>query len=188
MMRNALFSFFGSGAPVAMAAALVALVASVVFLRTRNFLYDALALAATEAGFVALAAALAAGVLWSRSAAGVWWVWDTRLTAALVCGLVYAAYLMLRRAIEEPTERATSAAVVSVFAFLDAPLAVIAIAWWRTRRTLPPEGAPPPGWDTPASWHALAMLLVAGALTLILLRREERRRAQDAERRAALTL
>ena len=187
-MRDALFSFFGSGALVAMAAAVVALVASVVFLRTRNFLYDALALASTEAGFVLLAAALAAGVLWSHTAAGVWWAWDTRLTSALVCGLVYAAYLMLRRAIEEPTERATSAAVVSVFAFLDAPLAAIAVAWWRARRTLPPEGGPPPGWGTIASGNALAMLLIGAALTFILVRREERRRAQDAGRRAALTL
>jgi heme exporter protein C len=187
-MGNALFSFFGCGAPVAMAAAVVALVASVIFLRTRNFLYDALALASTEAGFVLLAAALAAGVLWTRTAAGVWWAWDTRLTAALVCGLVYAAYLMLRRAIEEPTGRATSAAVVSVFAFLDAPLAAIAIAWWRARRALPPEGRPPPGWSAPASWNALAMLALGAALTVILLRREQRRRARDARRRAALTL
>jgi heme exporter protein C len=187
-MREALFSFFGSGALVAMAAAMVALVASVIFLRTRNFRYDALALAATETGFALLSMALAAGVVWSRTAAGVWWAWDTRLTAALVCGLVYAAYLMLRRAIEEPTERATSAAVVSVFAFLDAPLAVVAIAWWRQRRTLPPEGGAPPGWGAPASWNAFAMLVLGAALTVILLRREERRRAQDAERRAALTL
>ena len=187
-MRDALFSFFGSGAPVALAAAAVALVASVIFLRTRNFLYDALALASTEAGFVLLAAALAAGVLWSHTAAGVWWAWDTRLTSALVCGLVYAAYLMLRRAIEEPTERAISAAVVSVFAFLDAPLASIAIAWWRAHRTLPPEGGPPPGWGALASGNALTMLLAGAALTVILLRREERRRAQDARRRAALTL
>jgi cbb3-type cytochrome oxidase subunit 3 len=78
--------------------------------------------------------------------------------------------------------------VVSVFAFLDAPLAVIAIAWWRARRTLPPEGGPPPGWGAPASWNALAMLVLGAALTVILLRREERRRAQDAQRRAALTL
>ncbi len=187
-MENALFAFFGSGAPVAMAAAVVALAASLVFLRTRNFLYDALALAATETGFVLLAAALAAGVLWSRTAAGIWWKWDTRLTAALACGLVYAAYLMLCRAIEEPTERATSAAVVSVFAFLDAPLAFVSIAWWRARRTLPPEGSPPPGWGTLASGDALAMLLVGAVFTVVLLRREERRRARDAQRRAALTL
>src|ERR1035438_6931711 len=188
LMREALFSFFGSGALVAMAAAMVALVVSVIFLRTRNFRYDALALAATETGFALLSMALAAGLVWSRTAAGVWWAWDTRLTAALVCGLVYAAYLMLRRAIEEPTERATSAAVVSVFAFLDAPLAVVAIAWWRSRRTLPPAGGAPPGWGAPASWNAFAMLVLGAALTVILLRREERRRAQDAERRAALTL
>jgi heme exporter protein C len=187
-MNDLLFSFFGAGAPVAIAAALVAVIASVVFLRTRNFRFDALALAVTETGFALLAAAIFAGVLWSHSTAGNWWKWDTRLTTALVCGLVYAAYLMLRRAIEEPTERATSAAVVSVFAFLDAPLAAIAIAWWRARRTLPPEGAAPPGWNTLASGTGIAMLLVAAGLTFIFWRREEQRRAQDAARRAALIL
>jgi heme exporter protein C len=187
-MRNALFSLLGSGAQVAMGAAVVALGASVVFLRTRNFLYDALALAATKAGFILLAISLAAGVLWSRTAAGVWWAWDTRLTTALVCGLVYAAYLMLRHAIEEPTGRATAAAVVSIFAFLDVPLAAVAIAWWRARRTLPPGGGPPPGWGTLAGGNALAMLAAGAALTVIFLRREERRRADDAARRAALAL
>jgi len=35
--------------------------------------------------------------------------WDARLTSALVCWILYAAYLMLRRAVEEPTQRATFA-------------------------------------------------------------------------------
>jgi heme exporter protein C len=171
-----------------MAAAVVAMAASVTFLRTHDFHYDALALAATETGCVLLAVALAAGVVWSRVSVGVWWTWDTRLTAALVCGLIYVAYLMLRRAIEEPTERATSAAVVSVLAFLDAPLAALAVVWWRERRALPPVAGPPPGWGLPPGWYALGMLLAGAAATLVLLRREERRRISDAERRASFTL
>lgn len=175
-MRNALFSLLGSGAQVAMGAAVVALGASVVFLRTRNFLYDALALAATKAGFILLAISLAAGVLWSRTAAGVWWAWDTRLTTALVCGLVYAAYLMLRHAIEEPSRRAASAAVESIFAFFDVPIIGIAVHWWLARHTAQASGA---------GWYVAPVALLGAALAWIRLRREQRRRAADAERRTA---
>ena len=45
---------------------------------------------------------------------GVWWAWDARLTSMLMCWLIYAGYLMLRRAIEEPTQRARLSAVVSI--------------------------------------------------------------------------
>ena len=64
---------------------------------------------------------------------GIWWTWDARLTSALVCWLLYAGYLMLRRAIEEPTQRATFAAVFSIFAFIDVPIVIFSIKWWRTQ-------------------------------------------------------
>ena len=69
--------------------------------------------------------------VWGRVAWGIWWTWDARLTSALVCWLLYAGYLMLRRAIEEPTQRATFAAVFSIFAFIDVPIVIFSIKWWR---------------------------------------------------------
>ena len=48
-------------------------------------------------------------MIWGRIIWGIWWTWDARLTSALVCWLLYAGYLMLRHAIEEPTQRATFA-------------------------------------------------------------------------------
>ena len=44
---------------------------------------------------------------------------------------------MLRRAIEEPTQRATFAAVFSIFAFLDVPIVFFSIKWWRTQHPQP---------------------------------------------------
>jgi len=86
-----------------------------------------------------------------------------RLTAALVCGLVYAAYLMLRRAIEEPTSGHVGRGGLGP-SLLDAtPLAVIP-SLVSTRRTASARRRSAPRMDTPASWHALAMLLVAGRL------------------------
>ena len=100
----------------------------------------AVAVAVTEVGLAFLAANLITGSIWGRVAWGIWWTWDARLTSALVCWLLYAGYLMLRRAIEEPTQRATFAAVFSIFAFIDVPIVIFSIKWWRTQHPQPVMG------------------------------------------------
>ena len=64
---------------------------SVQFLRTKDFKYDAAAVAVTEVGLAFLAANLVTGSIWARVIWGIWWTWDARLTSALVCWLLYAA-------------------------------------------------------------------------------------------------
>jgi heme exporter protein C len=179
-------SLFDASVWAAMLAALVAVVASIRFLRTRNFFYDSLALAVTEIGLVLLAAGIVAGAVAGRLAGGLWWTWNVRLTAGLVCWLLYAPYLMLRAAIEEPSQRASSAAVVSIFAFFDVPLAGGAVHWWLTRHAAAAgegTGLRPAVW-----WYIFAIVLLGVGLSWIRLRREQRRRAADAERRTAQTV
>ncbi len=172
-----LASLFDASVWAALAAAAVAALASILFLRTRDFFYDALALAATEIGLVLLAAGIVAGSIAVRLSTGLWWTWDARFTAALVCWLLYAPYLMLRNAIEEPSRRAASAAVVSIFAIFDVPVIALAVRWWLARRAAAPAIA--------VGWMILPMALLGAALAWIRLRQEQRRRAQDAERRTA---
>lgn len=172
-----LSSLFDASVWAALIAAVVAAIASILFLRTRDFFYDALALAATEIGLLLLAAGIVSGSLASRLAVGLWWTWDARLTAALVCWLLYAPYLMLRNAIEEPSRRAASAAVVSIFAIVDAPAIAVAVHWWLERHA--------PAAPIAVGWMILPMALLGTALARIRLRQEQRRRAQDAERRTA---
>ena len=50
----------------------------------------------------------------------------------LICWLIYAGYLMLRRAIEEPAQRARLSAVVSIFGFVEVIIVCKAIDWFRT--------------------------------------------------------
>jgi heme exporter protein C len=170
-------ALFDASMWTALAAAIVAAFASVFFLRTRDFFYDSLALAATEIGVILLAVGIVAGATAGRIAAGLWWTWDPRLTTALVGFLLYAPYLMLRRAIEEPTRRAASAAVVSIFAIFNAPLIALTVHWWLARRTAAVSMA--------AGWMILPVALAGIALAWMRLRQEQRRRAQDAERRIA---
>jgi len=192
--QGAIFKIIFFHVPVAMTAMLcagVALIGSVMFLITRNFKYDALAVAVTEVGLAFLAANLITGSIWGRIIWGIWWTWDARLTSALLCWLLYAGYLMLRRAIEEPTQRATFAAVFSIFAFLDVPIVIFSIKWWRTQHPQPVfwgGGSIPGDWYLTAGLQWLAVILFGIVLTAVRLRQEEAQREVDSLRRMAHAL
>src|ERR1700735_2015331 len=81
--QGAIFKIIFFHVPVAMTAMTasgVALIASVLFLVTKNFFFDALAVSVTEVGLAFLAANLITGSIWGRVAWGIWWAWDARLT------------------------------------------------------------------------------------------------------------
>jgi heme exporter protein C len=178
-------------APMAMTAMIgsaVGLLASIGFLLTKNFKYDAMAVAVTEVGLAFLAANLVTGSIWGRIIWGIWWTWDARLTSALVCWLLYAGYLMLRHAIDEPTQRATVAAVFNIFAFVDVPIVIFSIKWFRTQHPQPVlwgGGSIDPGYRSTLMLNWLAMILLGTVLTIIRLRQEETQREIDSLRRYA---
>ena len=166
-------------AGVAAIAILASLVCSIAYLRTRNLRFDSAAVGATEAGLAFLAAAIVNGCCLTAYASGRFWSWDSALTSALVCWLLYAAYLMLRQSVDEITQRATYAAVWSIFAFLDIPLAVGATAWWK------PGVHIPTGWTLPRAVNLIALLLIAIVFAVVRMRQEELRRDIDSLRRSA---
>jgi heme exporter protein C len=189
--QGAIFKIIFFHVPMAMTAMLcsfVALMGSVLFLITRNFKYDAMAVATTEVGLALLLGNLVTGSIWGRIIWGIWWTWDARLTSALVCWLLYAGYLMLRRAIEEPTQRATFAAVFSIFAFIDVPIVIFSIKWWRTQHPQPVfwgGGSFPPDWSAVFWLNVLAMVLFGATLVAVRLSQEEQQRELDYLRRLA---
>jgi heme exporter protein C len=170
-------------------AILTALVTSVLFLVTKNFKYDAIAVASTEVSVAFLSVGLVTGSIWGRVIWGIWWTWDPRLTSALICWLLYAGYLMLRRAIEEPTQRATFAAVFSIFAFIDVPIVYFSNRWWRTQHPQPvffsSTGSFPADWSAVMGWNILAILMLAVVIIAVRLRQEDTQREIDHLRRLA---
>ena len=70
---------------------------------------------------------LVTGSIWGKSQWGIWWAWDLRMTTQLMCFLLYLGYLVVRPAIAEPTQRATMSAFISIFAYADIPLVLMAI-------------------------------------------------------------
>ena len=180
--------FHVPAAITAMLCAGVSCFTSVGYLLTKSLKYDAISVSVTEVGLAFLAANLVTGSIWGRIIWGIWWTWDARLTSALVCWLLYAGYLMLRRAIEEPTARARISAVFNIFAFADVPIVIFSIKWWRTQHPQPVfwgGGSFPPDWTAVFLWNMLVMVLLGIVLTVVRVRQEDAQRELDSLRRTA---
>ena len=185
--------FHVPAAITAMSGFFVAMVMSALYLITRNLKFDSVAAAVTEVSVVFAAVNLVTGSIWARVIWGIWWTWDARLTSMLICWLLYAGYLMLRRATDEPTQRARLSGVLSIFAFVDVIIVWKSIEWWRTQHPAPvlsirQGGGMAPGMESPLWWNVLAMGLVAVSLVLLRMRQEGIRRELDALRRYAHAL
>jgi heme exporter protein C len=182
------------GAAVFMFGALAALIASTLFLVKRDFRYDAFAASITEVALMGGAINLITGMIWARIIWGIWWAWDARLTGMLISWLMYAGYLMLRQAIDEPTQRARFAAVLSILTFPGVIITYKAIDWWRTQHPAPvltirgAGGAMDPAMEAALYWNVLAFLLFAAVLTAVRMSQETMRRELDGVRREAHSL
>ena len=92
-----IFYFHMPSAWLFLIAAIVAGVASAIFLFGKKQNADGWALAAAELAVLFGVITLVTGPLWARKAWGVWWVWDARLTSSLMLWMIFVAYLLLRR-------------------------------------------------------------------------------------------
>lgn len=171
------------------------LVGSIVFLRTRNFKWDRLGVAAAEIGVAFFTVVLVTGPIWARPVWGIWWTWDARLTSSFVLWLLYVSYLLLRTLVDEPERRAVLSGVFGVFAAFDIPLVYYSIRWFRTQHPQPVIGDG--GSLDPRMlnvlllcWAALLgvmVLLIRQRYRLETLRHEVEELRTDAARRGELT-
>jgi heme exporter protein C len=111
-------------------AALVAGIASGVYLFTSRPGADRLASSAAELVAIFGLIGLGTGPLWGRKAWGVWWQWDARLTLSLVVWLMFVGYLLLRRFGGGGANKLS--AVVALFATLNVPFVYWSVNVWRT--------------------------------------------------------
>ena len=106
--------------------------ASIGYLWKRSAGMDRLARASAEIGVVFAAMMLVTGSLWGRPTWGTYWIWDARLTTALLLFLIYMGYVLLREFSGPGEQQARLAAVVGIVGFLDIPLIHVSVQWWRT--------------------------------------------------------
>jgi heme exporter protein C len=168
----------------------LAMFLSIGFLMTKDLRYDAMAVSVTEVSLMFASIGLATGSIWARIIWGIWWAWDYRLTSWLVCWLIFAGYLLLRRAVEEPNQRARFGAVVSVIGSVNAYISYKSIEWWNTQHPQPvlsirDGGGMAPGMEAPIWWNALALACFAAILIMVRMRQESFSREIDTLRRLA---
>jgi heme exporter protein C len=109
------------------AAAFVVFVAGIGYVMQRHAWWDDLGAAAGKVTALFCAIVLLTGMIWGRSAWGVWWTWSPRLTFSLVLFLLYVVYIVLRPSIESPQRRAMVSAVYGIAAFIDVPIVYVSV-------------------------------------------------------------
>lgn len=90
---------------------------SVAFLNKGKLESDLKARLFVEVGLVFCTLGLITGSVWARFTWTTWWASDPQLNGALVTFLMYCAYVILRRSIDDDQRRATIAAVFNIFCF-----------------------------------------------------------------------
>jgi heme exporter protein C len=105
----------------------VSMVQSALYLGTRKIEHDDHAAAAAEIGLLFCITATVSGSLWAKAMWGAYWNWDPRETSIFFIMLIYAAYLALRAAIDDPARRARLSAVYSAIAFVAVPFLIFIV-------------------------------------------------------------
>ena len=158
-----IFYFHVPVAWTAFLAFLLTFVWSIVYLKKRDMKWDFYASASAEIGLVFTTLILITGSIWAKSAWGIWWTWDLRLTTSLVLWLIYVGYFLIRGYVPDEERRARFGAVIGIIGFVDVPIVALAIS-------LAPTTHPPPvifeGGLT--DWREVLTLLVGIAAFTVL--------------------
>lgn len=126
-----IFYFHVPAAITGMTAFAVNFFASIMYILRKSRRWDNLGVASAEIGVLFFGMVLITGPIWAKPVWFVWWTWSPRLTTSLVLCMLYLAYLLIRKYIEDPERRGLASAVFGVIAFADAPLVWFSIRWWR---------------------------------------------------------
>lgn len=116
----------------ALAAFLMSLIGSIVYLITRNLDWDRLTQASIEVGTVIGLGTIISGSIWSKPTWNTYWTWDPRLTAVTITVLIYVAYILFRNGIDNRRTRALFGSIYALFAFLSVPLTYFSARWFRS--------------------------------------------------------
>jgi len=117
------------------------------------------AIAPTGAMFTFLA--LWTGALWGKPTWGAWWVWDARLTSELILLFLYAGFMAIVAAIDEPRRADRAGALVAIVGSVNVPIiyfSVVAVYLKNKGASISATAAP-----TMAKTMLLAMLIMTFA-------------------------
>lgn len=91
------------------------------YLRKKEIDYDLRSVSSAGLGMMLCVLATVTGAVWAKFNWGSFWNWDPREVSIFVLLLIYAAYFVLRSAIDEEERRATLSSVYSIVAGVTVP-------------------------------------------------------------------
>jgi len=104
--------------------------ASIAYLTTKSWVWDAIAASACELGLVFATVVMVTGPLWARSAWNTWWTWEPRLTTFLILWILYAGYHVVRASLQSAARRTVSS-ILGIVLFVNLPIVWKSVEWWR---------------------------------------------------------
>jgi heme exporter protein C len=157
-------------------------VGSAIYLFQGSKAADGYAVAGAEVAVLFGLMGLVSGPLWGRKAWGVWWVWEPRLTSALLMELIFIAYLLVRKYGGPGSEKL--AAATGLFGAATSPFVYKSVDIWRTQHpqtTVVPQilKGSLPGAEIPFMVSALAFVLFAVILVMMRVTLARRQSAVD---------
>jgi heme exporter protein C len=116
----------------ALAAFLMSLVGSIVYLITRDLDWDRVTQASIEVGTIFGLGTTLTGSIWAKPTWNTYWTWDPRLTTVTITLLVYIAYLLFRNGIDNRHTRARFGSIYALFAFISLPMTYYSARLFRS--------------------------------------------------------
>jgi heme exporter protein C len=161
-------------------------ICSILFLIKNERAWDIRAAAAAEVGAIFTTMVLISGPLWAKPIWGIYWTWDAKLTSLFVLWLIYLGYLLLRRLLESPIQRARLSAVFGIIGAIDVPIVYMSNRWWRTQHPQPVIGGGESSGLEPRMLFTFLLSLTAFTFLFFLLWRMRCKIEQSADRLEAL--
>ncbi|MEW6163792.1 MAG: heme ABC transporter permease CcmC [Pseudomonadota bacterium] len=72
------------------------------------------------------------GAFWGKPMWGAWWVWDARLTSALILFFLYIGFIALQAAIDDPRRADKAGAILALVGVVNVPIIYFSVKWWNT--------------------------------------------------------
>lgn len=72
------------------------------------------------------------GAFWGKPMWGAWWVWDARLTSALILFFLYIGFIALQAAIDDARRADKAGAILALVGVVNVPIIYFSVKWWNT--------------------------------------------------------
>jgi len=106
------------------------------------------------------------GALWGKPMWGAWWVWDARLTSALILFFLYVGIMALWAAIDDRRRGDKAGALLILVGAINVPIIYFSVKWWNTLHqgaSIKPSGT---SMDQAMLWGMLVLAIAAWLYTI----------------------